>query len=179
MPVDHSFAYLVNDVARLFVARFNERTLSVIGLTLAQCQIIGCLASHEGVNQAGLAELLDIRPMTLVRQIDRMEEDGWVQRRPDPGDRRARQLQLTDKTRPVVARIRQLSSEVRREAFVGLSEADERILLSLLRRVHGNLAEPAGLPLLATPPLAAGPASQEDERGAQAGAGWLAAGDRQ
>jgi MarR family transcriptional regulator, transcriptional regulator for hemolysin len=179
MAVDLSFAYLVNDVARLFVARFNQRTLSVIGLTRAQCQIIGCLAGHEGINQAGLAELLDIKPMTLVRQIDRMEEDGWIQRRPDPGDRRARQLQLTDKTRPVVPRIRQLSGEVRREAFAGLCEAEERILLSLLRRVQGNLGEPAALPLLATPSPAAGPASRDDEPEARAGARWLAAGDCQ
>jgi len=179
MAVDHSFAYLVNDVARLFTVRFNERTLSFLGLTRAQCRIIGCLAGHEGINQAGLADLLEFKPMTLVRQIDRMEEEGWVERRPDPGDRRARQLQLTDKTRPVVARIRQLSSEVRREAFAGLSEAEERILLSLLRRVHGNLAEPAALPLLATSSLAAGPASRDDARGARAGARWLAAGDCQ
>jgi MarR family transcriptional regulator, transcriptional regulator for hemolysin len=174
MAVDHSFAYLVDDVARLFTIRFNERTLSFLGLTRAQCRIIGCLAGHEGINQAGLAELLEFKPMTLVRQIDRMEEEGWVERRPDPGDRRARQLQLTDKTRPVVARIRQLSSEVRREAFAGLSEAEERILISLLRRVHRNLAEPAALPLLATPSLAAAPASREDEREARAGARWLA-----
>ena len=47
-------------------------------------------AQREGINQAGLADLLEIRPMTLVRQIDRMQEAGWIERRPDPTDRRAR-----------------------------------------------------------------------------------------
>ncbi len=179
MAVDHSFAYLVNDVARLFTVRFNERTLSFLGLTRAQCRIIGCLAGHQGINQAGLAGLLEFKPMTLVRQIDRMEEEGWVARRPDPGDRRARQLQLTDKTRPVVARIQQLSGEVRREAFAGLSEAEEQTLMALLRRVHGNLADPSALPLLAAAPIADRPAGRLDERDPQAEAGWLAAGDCQ
>ena len=65
----------------------------------------GRIARNEGINQAGLADLLEIRPMTLVRQIDRMEEAGWIERRPDPADRRARRLYLTAKARPVLGRI--------------------------------------------------------------------------
>lgn len=175
MAADHGFACLVNDIARLFAARFSDRALSFLGLSRAQCRIIGSLAGHEGINQTGLAELLEIKPMTLVRQIDRMEEDGWVERRPDPGDRRARQLQLTEKTRPIVARIRQLSGEVRCEAFAGLSEAEERALLSLLRRVQCNLAEPTASPLLATSPGADRSSERQDERRAETC--WLAAGD--
>jgi MarR family transcriptional regulator, transcriptional regulator for hemolysin len=177
MAFDHSFGHLVQDIAQLFAARFNERAVSFLGLTRSQCRIIGCLAGNEGINQAGLAELLEIKPMTLVRQIDRMEEDGWVERRPDPGDRRARQLQLTDKTRPVIARIQELSGEVRREAFAGLSEAEERTLLGLLRRVRGNLAEPAALTLLATPSVADSLAGCQGEREPQVAAGWLAVED--
>jgi DNA-binding PadR family transcriptional regulator len=79
--------------------------------------------------------------MTLVRQIDRMEEDGWIERRPDPADRRARRLVLTEKARLTLTRILELSNEVRTEAFVGLSEADGRHLIDLLARVHGNLSE--------------------------------------
>ena len=79
--------------------------------------------------------------MTLVRQIDRMEEDGWIERQPQPGDRRARRLVLTDKARPILARILDLSNEVRTEAFVGLSRQEGRQLIELLRRVHANLSE--------------------------------------
>ena len=95
--------------------------LLFLGLTRAQCRVLGYLARNEGINQAGLADLLEIQPMTLVRQIDRMEEDGWIERRPDPGDRRARRLVLTDKARPILARILDLSNEMRDEAFAGLS----------------------------------------------------------
>jgi hypothetical protein len=79
--------------------------------------------------------------MSLVRQIDRMEEDGWIERRPDPGDRRAHRLVLTGKARPILARILDLSNEIRTEAFAGLSAAEGRHLIDLLARVHGNLSE--------------------------------------
>jgi MarR family transcriptional regulator, transcriptional regulator for hemolysin len=141
MNLDASFGYLVQDVARLFARRFNQQALLLLGLTRSQCRVLGYLARHEGIHQAGLADLLEIKPMTLVRQIDRMEEDGWIERRPDPGDRRARRLVLTEKARPILARILDLSTAVRQEAFAELSEDQGRHLVDLLRRVHGNLAE--------------------------------------
>jgi MarR family transcriptional regulator, transcriptional regulator for hemolysin len=148
MDLDHSFGFLVHDVARLFARRFNERALRVLGLSRTQCRLLGYLARNEGINQAGLADLLEIKPMTLVRQIDRMEEDGWVERRLDPGDRRARRLVLTDKARPIIASIAGLSNEVWREAFAGFDDDEDDDLIGLLRRVHANLL--AQFPVSAT-----------------------------
>jgi len=156
MDLDRSFGFLVHDVARLFGRRFNQRALLFLGLTRAQCKVLGYLARNEGINQAGLADLLEIKPMSLVRQIDRMEEDGWIERRPDPGDRRAHRLVLTEKARPILARILDLSNEVRTEAFAGLSAAEGQRLIDLLARVHGNLSE-------RVPPLAAGEFTDLDE----------------
>ena len=95
----------------------STRTAAALGLTRAQCRTLGYLARNEGINQAGLADILEIRPMTLVRQIDRMEEAGWIERRPDPADRRARRLFLTDKARPVLGRIWNVANETRDEAL--------------------------------------------------------------
>jgi len=156
MDLDRSFGFLLHDVARLFARRFNQRALLFLSLTRAQCKVLGYLARNEGINQAGLADLLEIKPMTLVRQIDRMEEDGWIERRPDPGDRRARRLVLTEKARPILSRILDLSTEVRNEAFAGLSEVEGRHLIRLLGRVHGNLSE-------RVPPLAVDEFSDIDE----------------
>jgi MarR family transcriptional regulator, transcriptional regulator for hemolysin len=152
MNLDRSFGYLVHDVARLFARRFNARALRALGLTRVQCRLLGYLARNEGINQAGLAELLEIKPMTLVRHIDRMEADGWIERRPDPSDRRARRLVLTEKARPIIAGIAGLSNEVRREAFAGLAAGEGDDLIDLLRRIHANLAgripAPAAAPRL-------------------------------
>src|SRR5713101_9085060 len=113
MDLDRSFGFLVHDVARLFGRRFNQRALLFLGLTRAQCKVLGYLARNEGINQAGLADLLEIKPMTLVRQIDRMEQQGWIARRPDPADRRARLLYLAERARPILARILDVAAEVK------------------------------------------------------------------
>src|ERR1700740_2113846 len=99
MDLDRSFGFLVHDVARLFGRRFNQRALLFLGLTRAQCKVLGYLAPNEGINQAGLADLLEIKPMTLVRQIDRMEEDGWIEREPPPGDRCSPRLGVSETAR--------------------------------------------------------------------------------
>jgi MarR family transcriptional regulator, transcriptional regulator for hemolysin len=143
MNLDRSFGFLVLDVARLFARRFNARALGALGLSRVQCRLLGYLARNEGINQAGLAELLEVKPMTLVRQLDRMERDGWIERRPDASDRRARRLVLTEKARPIIAGIAELSDEVRGDAFAGLAAGDGARLIDLLRQVHVNLADAA------------------------------------
>ena len=147
LDLDRSFGFLVNDVARLFGRRFSHNGRR-LGLTRAQCRTLARIARHEGINQAGLADLLEVRPMTLVRQIDRMEQAGWIERRPDPADRRARLLFLTDKARPILGRIRAVANETRDEALALLSPTEKAQLIALLTRVHATLSErvPADAP---------------------------------
>jgi MarR family transcriptional regulator for hemolysin len=140
LDLDRSFGFLVNDVARLFGRRFSHNGRR-LGLTRAQCRTLARIARHEGINQAGLADLLEVRPMTLVRQIDRMEQAGWIERRPDPADRRARLLFLTDKARPILGRIRAVANETRDEALALLSPTEKAQLMTLLTRVHATLSE--------------------------------------
>ena len=156
MDLDRSFGFLVNDVARLFGRRFDQNGRDRrLGLTRAQCRTLGYLARNEGINQAGLADLLEIRPMTLVRQIDRMEQTGWIERRADPADRRARRLYLTAKARPVLGRIWNVANDTRDEALTRLSPQEAEQLIDFLYRVHATLSErvPAnGADLAAIPP---------------------------
>jgi MarR family transcriptional regulator, transcriptional regulator for hemolysin len=140
VDLDRSFGFLVTDVARLFGRRFSHHGKR-LGLTRAQCRTLGYLARNEGINQAGLADVLEIRPMTLVRQIDRMEDAGWIERRPDPADRRARRLYLTDKARPILGRIWDVANETRDEALARLTATERGQLIDLLCRVHATLSE--------------------------------------
>ena len=81
------------------------------------------IARCEGINQAGLAGILDIEPITLVRLLDRLEGMGFVERRLDPRDRRQRNLFLTDQAWPELERVRVLGAAVREEALAGLDES--------------------------------------------------------
>jgi DNA-binding MarR family transcriptional regulator len=138
--LDASFGFLLHDIARLMRKRFDQRART-LGLTRSQWQLLAHLARHEGINQAGLAEILEIEPITVGRLIDRMEEAGWVERRPHPNDRRARLLYMTDKARPVFDRMRALGEGVREEALSGLSEAKREHLMNTLMAIRSNLSD--------------------------------------
>ena len=153
-----NIGYLLHDLTRLYKRRFEERAAG-LALTLPQCKTLTSLSRNEGVSQKRLAELVDVDPMTLVRILDRMEADGWVQRRSDPADRRARSLIITDKARPILEEILRLAQITRGEVLAGLSDAERTVLVDLLERMHANLA---GLS-----PLAADPDAEES--GAAAG----------
>jgi MarR family transcriptional regulator for hemolysin len=135
-----SLGFLLSDAARLLRRRFDQKARH-LGLTRAQWQVLAHLARNEGINQVGLADLLDVEPITLCRQIDRMEEGGWVARRPDPGDRRARLLFMTEKARPVIVEMRALAEEIYAEALDGLPGEARAQLIATLQHVRANLAD--------------------------------------
>src|SRR3546814_7154100 len=102
---DQSIGFLLSDVARLLRRNFTRRA-QYLGLSQAQWQALAHLARREGVNQATLAESLEIQPVTLARLVDRLQEKGLVERRPDPADRRAFCLYLTPAAAPLLDRKR-------------------------------------------------------------------------
>jgi MarR family transcriptional regulator, transcriptional regulator for hemolysin len=137
-PYARKLGFLINDVARQMRRRF-DREAQEIGLTRAQWTVLFHLHRNEGVTQAGLAQLMDIQPITLARLIDRLESDGWAERRAHPSDRRARCLYLTDKAHPVLEALQVISSRLRAEAVAGLSAAEVEQLLDMLEHIKSNL----------------------------------------
>lgn len=138
MDLHRNLGFLLKDVTRLYTRRFEGRA-HALSLTLPQCKALAYLANNEGVSQKRLSELVEIDPMSLVRILDRMEADGWVKRRSDPEDRRARCLAITETAKPIVDRIWELAGETRGEALAGLSAEERALLIDLLARVHANL----------------------------------------
>lgn len=141
-PPGRSFGFLVHDVARLMRRRF-EYVAKVrrLGLTRAQAAVIMHLSRNEGINQVSLAQLMDIEPITLVRLLDRLQSAGLIERRPDPGDRRARILYLAPAARPLLTRIERLGDVVREEAMAHMSPAEREALAGLLAAMKTNLLE--------------------------------------
>jgi MarR family transcriptional regulator, transcriptional regulator for hemolysin len=140
---DRSFGFLLHDIARLLRKRYEQRARP-LGLTRAQWQALAFLQRNEGINQSGLAELLDLEPITLARLVDRMEEAGLVERRDDPADRRAHRLYLTGRAQPMLERGRALADTVYDEAFAGVANGERDRVIDLLARVRGNLSERRG-----------------------------------
>lgn len=138
---ERMLGFVIHDVSRLLRRRYEQYARAErLGLTRTQCSVLAHLARQEGINQATLAQILDIEPITLVRLLDRLQEGGFIQRKPDPQDRRAYVLELTAKARPMLERIYDLAAKVYEEAQAGLSKAETEHLLALLHRTKGNLA---------------------------------------
>ena len=138
--LDRSFGFLLHDIARLMRKRYEQRARP-LGLTRAQWQVLAHLQRHEGINQSGLAELLELEPITVGRLIDRMQEAGLVERRADPADRRAHRLFLMERARPLLDHCRALADTVYDEAFAGIAGGAREHLIDVLMRVRGNLSE--------------------------------------
>jgi MarR family transcriptional regulator, transcriptional regulator for hemolysin len=145
--MNDNVALLVADSSRFFRRRFDARART-LGVSRAQWQVLFALSRNVGINQAGLAEALDVETITVGRMVDRLEEAGFVERRADPADRRAWRLHLTDRAHPVLEELRAMGEIVMAEALAGISEAEQAQLAALLTRLRANLsgrgdAEPA------------------------------------
>jgi MarR family transcriptional regulator for hemolysin len=117
-----------------------DRRASSLGVTRAQWKVLFSLTRAPGLRQVELAEKLDVEPITLSRIIDRLEEAALVERAPDPADRRAWRLQVTEKAKPLVAKLKDLGSELVGEAFDGIERSELERVRSVLAQVRQNLA---------------------------------------
>lgn len=139
-----NIAMLMAQVSRLLRRAFDEKART-IGVTRPQWQVLTLLTVHEGINQGGLAELLEVEPITLGRMIDRLQEAEMVQRRPDPADRRAWRLYLTDKARELLEQLRPMADDMLEVALVGVDGPSREAMMEALRRMRANLTRrPAG-----------------------------------
>jgi MarR family transcriptional regulator, transcriptional regulator for hemolysin len=131
---------LVLETARLACSRYDRALRAHLpSMTLGRCAVLIQLAQHEKPNQAALAHILDIRPITLVRLLDRLEAGGFVERIPDPDDRRAHVLALTAKALPMIERIHDLNRKTCNDLHLGISEAEATQLRVLLSRIRSEL----------------------------------------
>lgn len=137
---EQSIGFAIHDVARLL--RFNfDRQSQELGLTRAQWSVLVHLHRSNGVQQNVLARLMDIKPITLVRHLDRLEVDQWIERRDDPNDRRAKRVFLNPKAEPVIEKLGVLGQKVKKQAMGGISAEREAVFMQVLADIRNNLCE--------------------------------------
>jgi MarR family transcriptional regulator, transcriptional regulator for hemolysin len=141
-----TLGFMLHDVARLLRKRFEQRARD-LGLTRAQWQVLVYLALNEGIHQGGLAELLEIEPITLVRILDKLEARGLIERRRHAADRRIWLLYLQEAAHPLLTTLRAMGDTTRGEALVGLSETQQQQLFDMLSKMKANLLKACSLPV--------------------------------
>jgi MarR family transcriptional regulator for hemolysin len=95
-------------------------------------------ANADGASQRELAELMRIEPPTLVRHLDRMAEEGLVERRPDTADRRIVRVAVTEAGRSRLAKLHEIVHELETELRASLSAREVDVLGSALLRIHDH-----------------------------------------
>ena len=141
--LDKNIGLLLYDVSRLLRRRMDQR-LKSDGLTRGQWSVLVHLSRFEGINQISLAEILEIEPISLVRILDRLEMAGWIERRTDPADRRARLLYLRPEAGDALKSVWALGAEVRQESLEGVSSTEQSQLIEILQRMKENLSDKEG-----------------------------------
>jgi MarR family transcriptional regulator for hemolysin len=91
------------------------------------------------LKQSELAEVLDLQPISLTRLLDRLAENGLIERRPDPNDRRANRLYLTPAARPLLKQLSELGENMMATVLDKIDEPARAHLLSDLDTIKDSL----------------------------------------
>jgi len=146
MDSNPTLGFLLHDVARPLRKRFEQRA-KCLGLTRSQWQTLAYLSNNEGIHQGGLAEMLDIEPITLVRILDKLAERRLIERRQHPTDRRIWLLYMREDAHPLLAEMRGLGDMTRGEALEAVSAREREQLFETLSQMKLNLMQACRTPL--------------------------------
>ena len=127
-PLRRELVFQLVETSRLLRTHVEQRARQH-GTTRAQWGVMSRLRRQEGLNQASLAEQMDLQPISLARLLDRLQSQNLIERREDPADRRAYRLFLTPEGRALVDDLDAVRTEIADEI---LGEAEEAAIQSAL-----------------------------------------------
>ncbi|MDB5968706.1 MAG: winged helix DNA-binding domain protein [Hydrocarboniphaga sp.] len=129
-------------ISRQLWQQFDQNVQSA-GVSRAKWGLIAAVARRPGATQRAIAAMLQVTEVTAGRMIDRLCDDGLLERRENPQDRRGYCLYLTTAAKPLLDRLGEAAAIYEAEAFAGLSEADLAQLETLLDIIARNVAAAA------------------------------------
>jgi MarR family transcriptional regulator, transcriptional regulator for hemolysin len=139
MPnTDDYIGVVISDVARLLRTEFDRRVRK-LGITRAQWLALTRLHRHPGASHSELAVMLEVEKATAGRMIDRLEANGWVERRIEPDDGRVKRVYLTAEAERAHKRIWHVAEATVNDALIDLSTRESKQLMTLLLRVKRTL----------------------------------------
>ncbi|MBJ6135535.1 MarR family transcriptional regulator [Ochrobactrum sp. Q0168] len=118
----------------VFDARVKER-----GLTLARARTLLALIEQEGLYQKELAETLEIENATMVRLLDGLERQSFIERQTVEGDRRAKRVVMTEEGKVLAEQVEKLADAVREDLLEGVSDEELSIALNVLRKMSESM----------------------------------------
>jgi len=136
--VEHTLGWLFHDIHRLLGKSF-ESNLPGIGLTRSQWRVLIALKREDGLTQTELADVTELEKAPLGKLLDKLETKGWITRRADLEDRRARRVYCTAKIEKHLKGIAHAGRAMFAEALTGMRENEVKDLIERLQRIKRNL----------------------------------------
>lgn len=117
-----------------------QTQLSARGLTQARTHVLWVLRADRAVHQRELADAVGVTPRTMTGLVDGLESTGFVERNPDPGDRRAVHVTLTAKGREAADWLATSHAELADTLFGEMTPARYRCFSAGLTEVRDRLS---------------------------------------
>jgi len=141
-PDPDALGFLLTDVSRLLRGELERRIIATgLELTPAEARTLLHAAHGEASRQTVIAERMGVDPMTLSGNLDRLEARGLIRREPDPRDRRAKIVRVTDAAEPVLNEIMRVSIEMRSDMTASFSTEELAQFRAGLKRIQRALLD--------------------------------------
>ena len=132
-------SFLIFDIARLLHGEFERRVGGAdLGVTPGEARVLATVARFGPLRQSDLGDLTGMGAMSVTAFLDRLEKAGLIRRRPDPQDRRAKLVQVTDDAAPLLAALKGIGDQVRAITRGAIPDDDWDRFHALLRVARDN-----------------------------------------
>lgn len=135
-----TFGYLVHDVSRVR-RTVMDLIMRPYGITRSQWSVLSTLSrgGNNGMTQVDLARLMEVGKVTVGGLVDRLEASGQVERRPDPTDRRAKRVYITEQGYEVIRLMIEVAAEINNRVLSESTPEEVEICERVLGRVKKQL----------------------------------------
>ncbi|MFG2555992.1 MarR family winged helix-turn-helix transcriptional regulator [Streptomyces sp. NPDC048581] len=118
-------------------ARQHDRLMALAGVPLdrAAVALLRQVADSDSLRPGELANRLGVEASHVTRTVQQLQKSGYVTRVPDPQDRRAQRIELTEAGRQAIDRVRDAGARGMQLALEGWTPEELRQLATLFHRM--------------------------------------------
>jgi DNA-binding MarR family transcriptional regulator len=138
---DRSFGLFISTIANKISRGGSRVYLRLFGIGIIEWRILNVLAGQSGATAQSVCNKIDLDKAAASRSLQVLERLGYVTADAHPSDARKRTLSLTIAGRALHARVLPVAAEREQHLLQGFTEAEQEILLNMLRRMQANAIE--------------------------------------
>jgi DNA-binding MarR family transcriptional regulator len=138
--LENCLAFITNKTTKNLNEVFNDKLVAK-GSTRVQWTALFYLGKYEGISQIELCQLMEIKPSTMARLIDRLEANGFVEREKNSKDRRTIKLELTEEGKKMREKILPEGIAFSETITKNITEEELKVFLKVLQTMGQNVSE--------------------------------------